>query len=290
VGETGGDGPEHLSDDRLNGLSAWLHTRSWRHDEEHISTRADLRPDLVDLRGALRLGVVAFAADASTGMQSGLAVLGDDLWVVTADLSVSLAEPVTVGPVRIDSEVVRSGATTVVATLEAWDEGSGRLVGSGSATSRPFPFDFERSWVDFPIGGELSHGRLDPPTDVPLVDRLRIRRVGEDGTMGLDLRPWLLNPWGILHGGATACLAEEAALAAVAGSLGTTRGDTVGHAPPQALGVLLRYLAPGRIGPVLARPRVQGIRGDRAVVRVDVTDEGNGGRPCALATVEVAVG
>jgi len=276
------DEPDELDEDKTNGLSAYLRSRTWRHDEAHLCTRLDLRPDLVDAGGALRLGAIVFAADAATGIQSGLAVLDDDLWIVTTDLSVVLAEPVTVGPVRIDTEVVRVGATTVVATLEAWDEGAGRRVGAGTATGRPFSFDFDRRYLDFPIGVELTHGDFVPPTDVPLAERVGFRPVGEDGSMEVALRPWLLNPWGILHGGATACLVEEAALAAA--SAGSGR-------PARAHSALLRYLAPGRAGPMQARPRVHASAGGRHVVQVEVRDLGNRGgddrgRLCSVATVE----
>ena len=64
--------------------------------------------------------------------------------------------------------------------------------------------------------------------------------------MVLDDR--LRNPWGILHGGAVAMLADEAACRAVAAVPGASGPHGVAAAD-----AVLHYLRPVRVGPVEAR-------------------------------------
>ena len=80
------------------------------------------------------------------------------------------------------------------------------------------------------------------------------------GTIEIDLADELRNPWGILHGGVVAMLADLAAEDAAEGRATT---ETVLH-----------FLAPNRLGPVRARARVLGRRRDGHVARVEIRDEG----------------
>lgn len=281
----------HPDDDRPNGLSEHLRPRTLRHDDGHLSTRLDDHGDLRDGAGDVLLGAVMFAADVATGIQSGLAVLERDLWIVTTDLAVHLAEPVRTGPVRVDAEVVRVGATTVVARCEIWDDGEDRRVGAGTATGRPFTFDFDRRLLQYPVGREVTVSGPEPVRAEPVLDRIGIRAADPTGPPGLagpadpggaarelELRPWVCNPWGILHGGASAFLVEDAARAAVAAE----------GLVPSPRSMTLRFLAPSRVGPVRAVPRVLASAGRRDVVEVEVRDVGNDDRRSVLATVELA--
>ena len=213
----------------------------------------------------------------------GVAVLDRDLWVVTTDLDVHLHEPVKVGPLRIEVEVVRAGATTAVAAFSLHDDARRRCVGGGTATGRPFPFEFERSFLDFPMGTPIDHrrGRVAQAGSAAGGDLLSELgfRVQEDASVEVDIADWLRNPWGILHGGVTACLVDVAGDIAGAAALG---------GPVQPTGEMLRYLAPGRVGPVRAVPKVLVASGTRALVEVRVTDVGAGRRLLAVGTVELA--
>ena len=197
--------------DGAQSLAAYFDAVSIR-DDRSVCTRLDLRDDLCDSGGALRIGAVTYAVDVATGLASGVAVLDRDLWVVTTDLDVQVTAPVTVGPLRVDVEVLRAGATTVVAGFTLHDEGNDRPVGGGTSTSRPFPFEFDRSFLDVPIGKQIRfHGAADGAIHrEPMLTRLGFR-VAEDGTVDVDVDDWLRNPWGILHGGVTACLVDLAA-------------------------------------------------------------------------------
>lgn len=94
----------------------------------------------------------------------------------------------------------------------------------------------------------------------------------------LDLAPHLGNPWGIPHGGTVAVLVDAAAERAV----------TVGTGGPAATTDLaLHFLSPGRVGPLRARGRVLGRRGDGHLVRVTAHDTGRGDALVALAAATV---
>src|SRR3954452_22221256 len=104
-------------------LAAYFGTESVRTAEHSVSARLAVHENLLDQGGALRAGAAAYAIDMGTGLAMGLAVLDRDLWVVTTDLDVHLVAPVRSGPLRVDAEVVRAGATTAVSTFTLHDEG-----------------------------------------------------------------------------------------------------------------------------------------------------------------------
>jgi uncharacterized protein (TIGR00369 family) len=260
----------------MTSLSAYFHAVTIRADESTLSTRLDVREELVDDRGALRAGAVTFAVDVATGIASGVAVLDRDMWVVTTDLDVHLIAPVTVGPLRVDVDLLRAGATTAVTAFSLHDEGNDRQVGGGTATGRPFPFEFDRSVLEIPIGREFrAADDRGPLGGDPIATRLGFR-IGEDGSVEVDLAAWLRNPWGILHGGVTACLIDLAG--EVAGSAALGRGVRV-------TSEMVRYLAPAKVGPVRGVPRVLAVDDGRALVEVRVIDEGADGRIVAIGTI-----
>lgn len=261
-----------------NRLAAYFGTSSVRKDLTTVTSTLAVRDDLRDRQGNLRIGATTYAVDLATGLAMGLAVLERDMWVVTTDIDVHVTVPVADGPLRIEVEVLRAGATTTVSAFELHDEASGRSVGGGTATGRPFPFDFDRSYLDVPIGAPLVHGGDDDPLVGPLTSVLGMR-VHEDASVEIDIDDWLRNPWGILHGGATACLVDVAAEHATVAALGR---------PARTAGSMLRYLAPGRVGPARAVPRILGDDGSTALVEVRVTDVGADDRLLAVATMTVA--
>jgi uncharacterized protein (TIGR00369 family) len=216
-----------------------------------------------------------FAVDVATGIASGVTVLDRDMWVVTTDLDVHMTAPVTVGPLRIEVEVLRAGATTVVAAFSLHDEGGGRAVGGGTATSRPFPFSFERSRLQFGIGEVFSPEKNETTPHLKIATQLGFEQ-GEDGSVDVAIDDRLRNPWGILHGGVTACLVEAA---------GELAGSAAMGAPVRVTNELVRYLAPGRVGPVRGEPRVLALEDGRALVEVRVVDEGADRRLIALGSV-----
>ena len=233
-----------------------------------------LRPDLVDDEGALRLGALTYLVDVSTGICSGLAVVDRGLWIVTTDLQLDLVAPVRVGPARVEARAVRAGATTVVCAFEVTDDGDGgRVVGGGTSTNRPFEFTGDLAMLDFPIDVPLPHDDGSPVTDRADVHPARwtSRSREPPGEVEVEITETLRNPWGILHGGMVGVLVEQAAGALAEGR--RARGSTI------------RYLAPGRVGPVAAVPQVLAATSEGSLVEVEVRDRGSDDRLMAVATV-----
>ena len=125
---------------------------------------------------------------------------------------------------------------------------------------------------DFPRPMVLSPP--EPPEPVlPLLEFFGIRPYGSDA-VALEINDHVRNPWGILHGGATAVLVDAAATHAVGNGATTTD-------------VVLHFLRPGRVGPAIATATELGERPDGHLVRVEVVDAGAENRvmACGVATV-----
>ena len=267
------------------GIGRFLDMRSMRHRDDSVSSWVTPRPSLAGSDGGVRLGITTYLTDVATGISSGLPVAGRGEWVVTTDLSVTLTSPVTVGPMRIDARAVRIGATTVIASFDIIDEsldadgygGAGaKIVGGGTSTSRPFAVQFSEEIMRFPVGELLSHDGFAEPPNHSLLEEVggQIHRTGASATVTIELTDRLRNPWGILHGGVTASLVDLAVEALL---------------PDQRpVSITLRYVAPGRTGPIVATA-VPGSRGGESGrrVRVEIVDVGNEGRLIGIADVVV---
>ncbi len=253
------------------GIARYFKTTMFVGSDGRCRATLPVRPDLADLAGALRLGAVAYAVDVATGICSGVAVVDRGLWIVTTDIQLEMVRPITDGPLVVDASTVRAGETTVVCEFELTDGSDGSVVGGGTTTNRPFPFEGDGIALRFPRDTPLPHDDGSPVTDGPIGEQLGIRPVGEDGSVEIDITERTRNPWGILHGGITGTLVD---LAAVAVGNGRT-----------PVGATVRYLSPGRVGPVRATPRVVVEGADSTVVSVRLTDRGRDVRLMAIATV-----
>ncbi len=262
---------------KLAQLAAYLPTESVRTAEHTISTRMPLRPALLGATGALRVGAIAYAVDVATGQAMGQAALTSDRWVVTTDMDIKVLRPLTAGQLRVDAEVVRAGETTIVSTFALCDDVSGEVVGGGTATGRPFPFTFERSLLEMPVGESRSYSNALAAAPASFADHFGTR-TAEGGAVEVEIADWLRNPWGILHGGVTSCLIDLAAEAAGSAEVGGAAAVT---------GATIRFLAPGRVGPAQASPQVLVGDGQRAMVEVRVTDAGADRRLLAVASTTV---
>ena len=245
------------------GIASWFNTWSIRSEDDRVATHCDIRPSLCRPDGSVSPAVVLFTADVACGIAAGLAVQSKGLWTVTTDLHVEMTGPITGSVLRVESEIVRAGATTVVARFVVRDADRGEVVGGGTGNFRPLQAEFDPSWLQFPVGVRL--GQPEPPADadVDMMERLGIAMV--DGGVQMDLTDWHFNPWGIMHGGATGAIVQAAA--AVSGW--------------PAVGLAVRYLAGGKVGPI----RAEVVAGDQALSHIEVTDVGADGRRIAIATV-----
>ena len=272
-----------MPDERRSGssdrdLALLIGAVSVRTGESTVSTTLGVTDSLLDSHGSLRIGAITYTVDLGTGLAMGAAVLDRDRWVVTTDLDVHLTTPVKTGPLRIEVEVLRAGETTAVSAFSLHDDGLGCLVGGGTATGRPFPFEFDRTLLDKRVGEPLDQVQGGSPPGGNLVSELGLR-LGEDGSVEVDIADWLRNPWGILHGGVTACMIDVAS---------ELSGSAILGRPVQPAAEMVRYLAPGRVGPVVAVPTVLAFDAGRALIETRVVDVGAARRLVAVGNVAVS--
>jgi acyl-coenzyme A thioesterase PaaI-like protein len=127
-------------------------------------------------------------------------------------------------------------------------------------------------------------GPDDPATAVtstgPLLDAIGIKVLPNDGGCRLDrVRPEISGPGGILHAGAIQLMTEAAALVMAPGA------DAAGWSTASQH---LRFLSAGRSGPFVARASILDASDSELDVRVEVIDEGSGGRLIAHALARVS--
>lgn len=230
--------------------------------------------DLDHLRGpsgTVRAGALLTMADTVGGMCGGLAALPG--WVVSTNLMLRTVPGPHRGPLALDARVLRAGRKAIVTTVQIRESGDGgrdRVVADGVLTSAVLEPD--GGPPHFPRPMTLGPPeRLDPV--LPLLEFFGVR-VHDLDAVALDITARVRNPWGILHGGATAVLVDAAAAHAVDGD-GTTT-DVVVH-----------FLRPGRVGPVVATATRLGTRADGDLVRVEVVDAGAEERVMAVAVATV---
>jgi acyl-coenzyme A thioesterase PaaI-like protein len=231
-----------------------------------VQGRAPAAAHLRGPAGGVRAGALLTMLDSVGGLCGGLAALPDG-WVVSTNLSARAIELAHVGPLRIDSRVLRQGRTSVLTAVEIHDEGAGdALVVDGVLTSAILvPESGPPEWIR-PLVLEAGEPPAEPVPDLP--EWLGAKPLNAS-TVEMALAESLRNPWGILHGGAVASLIDVAA-EHVSGGI--------------TADVVLHVLAPNRVGPVHAEARAIGSRADGTVLRVEVRDHG-ADRVTALAVV-----
>jgi uncharacterized protein (TIGR00369 family) len=239
-------------------------------DELVIVGHAPIAPHLRGPAGGVRSGALLTMLDNVGGLNGGLAALPDG-WVVSTNLAARVVAHAHLGPLRLDSRVLRRGRNSVVTEVGIRDEGAhDTLVASGVLTSAILvPENGPPRWERPVELGTLDEGSGPKP---PVAEWLGARAI-DDVTVEIDLAEDLRNPWGILHGGVVATLVDLTAEHATRGGWTTD--------------VVLHYLAPNRVGPVRATARVLGRRADGDVVRIEVRDEG-ASRATAIAIATCA--
>ena len=241
-----------------------------------IGGRAPLDAHQMGAGGGLRTGALLTSVDSLGGFLCGISVQPE--WIVTTSMMATVAELSHRGPLRIQGRILRRGRNAVVAALDVVDEGSGdRPVAAVTMTSSvldPGDMDLriERPFV-------IPMGPPDPEAQPP--EEFFCIEPGTGPVTTLELADRLRNPWGILHGGAVAMLADVAACRAVGGG-GAGDGRRVAAAD-----TVLHYLRPLKVGPVEARCQVLGGGPGRTLVRVAVHDMGADARLATVGTVAV---
>jgi uncharacterized protein (TIGR00369 family) len=270
--------------DRRHAVAEYLRLERWEvpSPPEHDgppSLRGRLPVDAHQRGGrdGLRAGSLVTAIDSLGGFLCGLAV--QPQWIVTTSVMATLSQTAHVGPLRLEGRVLRRGRNAVVAAVDVFDEGAGDgAVGAATMTCAVLdPGDMD-------VHVERPFGRPMPPFDpaAPPVEEFFGIAPGAGTETRLDLADRLRNPWGILHGGGLAVLADVAACRAVT-ALDGHRPDR----PVTAADTVLHFLRPARVGPVEARCQILGDGIGRALVRVAIHDRGAGDRLVTLGSVLV---
>ena len=233
--------------------------------EAGTATRVPLRADLADDDGSLRLAAVLMGIDMGAGLAAGGAVLPK--WTVTADIETRIVGACTVGPLRIDSTPIKPGRTMSVVESRIVDEGAGdALVALSTANHGVLEPTFDDSLQHMDTGGV----RVFTPPDDPgpsLEAYFGVRATGDQ--VEVEITERTRNPWGILHGGLTGLMMEQAARRA-------------GVAAPTDL--MMRYLRAVQTGPAIVRLIETVDRGETRLVRLHLVDAGTD-RVAAMATI-----
>jgi acyl-coenzyme A thioesterase PaaI-like protein len=241
-------------------VTRFVRAHLYEADEGRVIGRAPAAEHLRGPHGGLRAGALFTLFDYVGGLCGGLAALPDG-WVVTTNLAARIVAPRQQGPLRIEAGVLRRGRNNVVTAVQIRDEDArDALVVDGVLTSAILvPENGPPRWQR-----PLVLAPEDPAISVPISEWLGVRHAGPD-TIEIDLAEQLRNPWGILHGGVVAMLADFAT------------EHATGRTPTDAV---LHFLAPNRMGPVRAVTRAIG----DGVCRVEIRDEGSA-RVTAVAVV-----
>jgi len=239
---------------------------------------------ITDPDGRTPTGVLAALVDSIGGLASGIASVPD--WIVTTNLTLrrapaALSGSSGTGPLHLDTEVLRRGRSAVVTrtTVSASD---GTPVATGWMTSAVLAPTGGPPAITRPVRPVALAESDDPAFRSRPTEFFSLRVGGAPGQVALDLVERIRNPWGILHGGAMAVLADTAARSLVA--------DTPALEPTPGLitsDLIVHYLSPGRVGPVVATALSLGRRGREHLVRVTVRDHGADDRLLVEAVVTV---
>ena len=233
-----------------------------------VEGTVDPAAHLFDANGRVSTGVLLALADSVAGLCGGLAALPG--WVVSTNLLLHAVPRKVVGPIGLHADVWRAGRKAVVTGISVVDLGADRaLLADGALTSA----------VLEPEGGPPVYARplvlaSPPPAAAPGPEEFLGGRALDADRLAVDLTDPLRNPWGILHGGVTAMLVDQAGRHATGGRVTTD--------------VVLHFLRPGRVGPVIACVTRVGDRPDGTLCRIEVRDRGAEDRLTAVAVTTVS--
>lgn len=256
-------------------------------DEERAArARLEAGPHVVGPDGSVRTGVVATLVDVVGGV-IGARVLRPD-WMATADLTVHRVGGLAGPLLEASGSVVRRGRSTMVVRSEVrtGPAGDAPLAGEPVAVATTtFAVLPARDGAE-PVALEPLPVRTrlaGPALEQAVVDAAGLSvRDEASGAVVLPLAEHVRNSFGALQGGMTALVAEASAASALGGALGR---------PATVADLHLTYLTAARVGPVTATAEVlaapPGARWGTA--RVALVDDGDGGRPVALASAVAVV-
>ncbi|MEI8336171.1 MAG: PaaI family thioesterase [Actinomycetes bacterium] len=241
----------------------------------------DIPEIFLDEHRVLHSGILTTLADIIGGFTCGLASL--PLWIVSTDLTISRVKFAVKGPLELNTRVLRVGKSSAVAEVTITDTGadnslvakavvsSALLAPQDGMPERARPFKFAASDPE-----SLPNQRVR--------EFFRLNNVSDD-TVSIEITDDLRNPWGIVHGGTTSTLVTATAEHFVLSLVSNAAGESSTGSPLYAQETVLRFLRPGRVGPLIGVARLVGERIDGACVEVTITDSGSEDRVVAEAVV-----
>lgn len=274
------------ADDRRHAVADYLRLERWEIGPERgsealpaIGGRAPLDDHHRGAGGGLRAGALITAVDSLGGFLCGISV--QPQWVVTTNLMVTVAHLAHRGPLVFRGRILRRGRNAVVAVLDVADEGNGdRAVASAVITCAVL----DPGGIDVRVARPFARPMPAPDPDPLSMEKFFGIQPATGTPTRLELDDRIRNPWGYLHGGGVAVLADVAACRAVAKDRGLS------GVPVAAADTVLHFLRPATAGPVEAHAEVLGGEGGRRLVRVSVTDRGAGDRLVTRGSVVVRTG
>ncbi|MEE3852861.1 acyl-CoA thioesterase domain-containing protein [Gordonia sp. LSe1-13] len=262
---------------------------------ERSFIRADLTDPLRSHAGTAPVGMLVTVLDFVASDPALVAAAPD--WTATQDLALHMVEPITEGPIVMDSRLTRVGKKVVVVSVDVYDAhgrsdlrdiaaeidaGPDRpdgptLAARGLVTFARIPrsaaFGADAYTPDQWIG-QVRKRAVVPIAD-PIHARLGIREVEPaSGVLELDRTPFVANQIGTIMGGAQALLIECAAQA--------MRPDLL------PIDMQMHFLAQVRVGPARTYGTVVRDGTDHSVVSIRMVDAGADDMTLTLATVTLA--
>ena len=240
-----------------------------------------LAPQLMEDDGHVDFGVLGVFLDMACG-QAGLTGR-----FLHADISVHRIARPRGEKLFVDARVARRGGRSAVVHIDVHDDTGVRVAYSCQQIRLSPPPDgqpantaaletaMRKAWMDRFRGECTLPGRLH--------DILGLQTATDDAgapTWTMPLTAGSRNGFGGLHGGVAFALVGDAAAGAAAAQFGSAKTTSA----------LLRYLAPGLVGPFRAVPTVMPQEDGDAFVRVEVFDEGADDLLIILGEVHVVLG
>ncbi len=284
-GQGGGD--DRDADDRRRHVSNYFRLERWEIPpppgavgEVALAGRSPVDLNQRGPAGGMRTGGLLTVADSLGGFLAGITVLPQ--WIVTTNLMATVFRVAHRGPLLLQAHVLRRGKNTVVAALDVVDEGD---LAAAVAHIVMTCAVLDPGAMDLTFARPHSVPMPPAAPDAPGPEEFFGIEPGGGAVTRLQFADRLRNPWGILHGGATAMLADVAACRAVEAEGPSPRGG-----PVAAADAVLHYLRPAKVGPLEARCQVLGGPPDRRLVRVAIHDVGADDRLVTLGSVIVVRG
>ncbi len=250
---------------------------------DEIRAGMEIVPAICTSSGGVRAGVVGALVDVVAGAFAARAVAPD--WIATCDLVLHQFAAVANGGLVASARALRQGRSTVVVEVEVRRaKDRQQLVALSTVTFSVVESRGESQRALDDEGGftRTLFARPDSGFDRSVGEKLGARICdAASGEVELAISPYNTNTLGALQGGGLAILIDLSAEVA---------GRAVGRGAWVTKEYVVHFLALGKRGPLRSRARVLQSSEHGVQLRLEVRDEGSGGRLVSVATALVGPG